>query len=146
LTVVAVRVLTIADYDQAMAVWQRSGLHSLRPSGRDSREAFAEQLTSGTQKLIGLELHGNLVGVVLTTHDGRKGWINRLAVLPELRRRGYAQQLVAEAERVLRSQGITVIAVLIEPDNQESLALFQQLGYAELPGMHYLSKRESADA
>jgi ribosomal protein S18 acetylase RimI-like enzyme len=144
---ITIRTLTLADYDRWMAVWEGAGLHSIRPQGRDSRPVFARQLAGGTHTMIGLELDGELVGVVLATHDGRKGWINRLAVLPECRRQGYAARLVAEAERVLHEQDITIIAALIEPGNDASLALFQKLGYAELPGgIHYLSKRDSAEA
>ena len=141
------RTLTLADYDRWMAIWQQAGLHSIRPQGRDSRWAFARQLASGTHTVLGLELAGELIGVVLATHDGRKGWINRLAILPAYRRCGYAARLVAEAERVLREQDITIIAALIETGNDASLALFQKLGYSELPGgVHYLSKRDSAEA
>jgi ribosomal protein S18 acetylase RimI-like enzyme len=129
-----------------MSVWRRAGLHSVRPRGRDSRGAFERQLGAGTHALLGLEVDGELVGVVLVTHDGRKGWINRLAVVPECRGRGYAKRLVAEAERVLQAMGMTVIAALIEPGNQASLELFSRLGYVELEGMHYLSKRDSPDA
>jgi ribosomal protein S18 acetylase RimI-like enzyme len=130
-----------------MSVWQRAGLHSIRAKGRDSRDAFARQFARGTHTIIGLELSGELIGVVLATHDGRKGWINRLAVLPEYRRQGYASRLVAEAERLLRAQGMTVIAVLIEPGNDVSLVLFTELGYVEPPdGMYYLTKRDSEDA
>ena len=97
--------------------------------------------------MIGLQLDEKLIGVLLATHDGRKGWINRLAILPEHRRQGYAERLVAEAERVLRSQGMTVLAILIEPGNTASLAFFAKLGYVQNPGgMHYLSKRDSEDA
>jgi ribosomal protein S18 acetylase RimI-like enzyme len=141
-----VRTLTLADYDRWMAIWQAAGLHSIRPRGRDSREAFAGQLNSGTHTMLGLELSGELIGVVLATHDGRKGWINRLAILPEYRRLGYAARLVAEAERVLHEQGISIIAALIETGNDASLTLFRKLGYNELPdGIHYVSKRDSAD-
>ena len=144
---ITVRTLTLEDYDRWMSVWQRAGLHSIRPKGRDSRDAFARQLAGGTHTMIGLELSGELIGVVLATHDGRKGWINRLAVLPEYRLQGYAARLVAEAERVLRAQGMTVIAALIEPGNDVSLVLFTKLGYVEPPdGMHYLTKRDSEDA
>lgn len=141
-----VRRLSLADYDRWIAVWQRAGLHSVRPKGRDSREAFEHQLASGTHTVVGLERDGELVGVVLVTHDGRKGWINRLAVLPGFRGRGYAKRLLAEAEAVLRAHGMTVIAALIEPGNEASLDLFRSLGYVETPGMHYLSKRDSPDA
>jgi hypothetical protein len=44
-----VRTLGVKDYDALMALWRRSGLSSLRPQGRDSREAFARQLASGVQ-------------------------------------------------------------------------------------------------
>jgi len=139
--------LSLKDYDGWMSVWKRSGLHSIKPHGRDSREAFARQFATGTHTMIGLEADGDLVGVTLATHDGRKGWINRVAVLPQFRRRGCASRLVAEAERVLREQGITIIAALIEGGNDMSLDLFSDLGYVELPGgIHYFSKRESEQA
>ena len=142
-----IRRLTLEDYDRWMLVWRRSGLHSIKPHGRDSREAFVRQFATGTHSMIGLEADGDLVGVTLATHDGRKGWINRVAVLPEYRRCGCASRLVAEAERVLRGQGITIIAALIEGGNDTSLDLFSDLGYVELPGgIHYVSKRESEQA
>ena len=144
---IRVRALTLDDYERWMSVWQRAGLHSIRPQGRDSREAFARQLASGTHTMLGLEVGQDLAGVVLATHDGRKGWINRLAVVPDHRGQGFAARLIAEAEQVLRRQGMTVIAALIEPHNDASLALFRKLGYAEPPeGMHYVSKRDEPQA
>jgi ribosomal protein S18 acetylase RimI-like enzyme len=135
--------LTIDDYDAITGLWQRAGL-PFRPNGRDSREAFATQLASGAQALIGLEVDGALIGVVMTTHDGRKGWINRLAIDPDHRRRGYAKRLIAEAERTLRDMGFVVIGVLIESDNAPSLTLFQETGYEmHKDEIYYLSKRDS---
>jgi ribosomal protein S18 acetylase RimI-like enzyme len=143
---VHIRRLELEDYDELMALWQQSGLHSLRPKGRDSRAALAEQLASGVQTMLGLEIDGQLVAAVVATHDSRKGWINRLVVKPEHRRRGYAQRLIEEAERVLREQGMRVIAALIESDSTASLALFQQAGYVEIDKkIHYLTKRDGDD-
>jgi ribosomal protein S18 acetylase RimI-like enzyme len=142
-----IRVLGLEDYDRLLALWQEAGLHSLRPHGRDSREALARQLCTGVQTVLGLEVDGQLVGAVVATHDSRKGWINRLAVAPPFRRLGYGRQLIAAAEKVLRDQGMEVIAALVESDNPASLALFQQAGYTEIePGIHYLAKRESDEA
>ncbi len=132
------------DYDALLALWQRAGLHSLRPRGRDSRGALARQLASGVQTILGLEVEGQLVGAVVATHDSRKGWINRLAVDPAHRRRGYGARLIAAAEEVLHEQGIHVIAALIEPGNDASLALFRKAGYTET-ALHYLSKRDNQE-
>lgn len=142
-----IRELGLDDYDEVLALWQRAGLHSLRPAGRDSRAAVARQFASGVQTILGLDVEDTLVGVIVATHDSRKGWINRLAVDPAFRRRGYGRRLIEAAETVLREQGIGVIAALVESGNDASLALFREAGYAEPDaGIHYLSKRDSDDA
>ena len=139
--------LGMDDYDELLALWQRTGLHSLRLQGRDSRASVARQLASGVQTILGLEVDGQLIGSVVVTHDSRKGWINRLVVDPDHRRRGHATRLIAAAEETLREQGMRVIAILIESGNDASLALFQKAGYVEMePPIRYLSKRDSADA
>jgi ribosomal protein S18 acetylase RimI-like enzyme len=139
------RRLTIDDHAAILALWQRAGLHSIRPEGRDSRSEFAKQFAGG-QIAIGLEEGGQLIGVVLATHDTRKGWINRLAIDPDQRRKGYGEQLVHAAEAALHEAGMHLIAALIEEGNDASLALFEKLGYAAHPKIVYVSKRDSIDA
>ena len=141
-----IRRLGLDDYEELLVLWQRAGLYSLKPQGRDGRVSLAQQLASGVQTILGLEAEGQLVGAVIATHDSRKGWINRLVIDPGYRRRGYAARLIAEAEKVLREQGMRIVAALVESDNPNSLALFQKVGYVEIdPAIHYLTKRDSDD-
>ena len=93
--------------------------------------------------MLGLEIDGRVVGAVVVTHDSRKGWINRLAVDPAYRRRGYGARLVQAAEELLRGEGIRIIAALVEGDNPASLALFERCGYGVSSDIHYVSKRDS---
>jgi len=140
----AIRRLTQEDYEAIVALWLKAGLHSIRTQGRDSREAIVRQIARGLSLFLGLEIGGELIGVVLASHDGRKGWINRLAVDPAHRRKGYAEKLVWAAEEALREMDIHVVAALVESDNPVSLALFRNLGYIEIDqGIHYLTKRET---
>jgi GNAT superfamily N-acetyltransferase len=139
------RPLGLSDYDRLVGLWSAAGL-PFKPAGRDSREAFARQLAGGTHFPIGIETEdGQLIGAALATHDGRKGWINRLAVHPDWRRRGIAKRLITAAEDCLHEQGIDVIAALIEPENSPSLELFLSAGYTEYHGLHYVSKRSRSD-
>ena len=139
------RRLTIEDHAAILALWQRAGLHSIRPEGRDSRSEFEKQFAAG-QIAIGLEEDGKLIGVVIVTNDTRKGWINRLAIDPAYRRQGYGEQLVHAAEEALHGAGLHLMAAFIEEGNDASLALFEKLGYATHQHLYYLSKRDSADA
>ena len=140
------RRLTADDYEAILSLWQRAGLDSIRPQGRDSREAFADQLARG-QVVLGLEdvEAGKLVACVVITDDTRKGWINRLAVDPDYRRRGLGAQLIAEAENDLRARGFYVFAALIEGENEPSLHLFKREGY-KTHDICYVSKRDSEGA
>lgn len=141
-TTVEVRSLSLADYDAMIAVWTAAGNHVSR---REAPDAFAAQMNSGLQRALGAFMEGVLVGVALVTHDGRKGWINRLGVRPEYQRRGVGRALIAESERVITGMGLEITAALVEHDNPASLALFQSMGY-RLHEVHYLSKRSAPDA
>lgn len=137
--------LTQADYAEILTLWQRAGL-SVRPTGRDAPEAFNRQMAGGQQRVIGLWDGQGLIAVAALTHDGRKGWINRLAVDPAYRRRGLASRLVAEAERWFTQElGLEIWAALIEGDNEPSLRLFDVLGY-QRHDVVYVSKRTRPEA
>ncbi len=137
--------LGVADYAEILALWAGAGL-SVRPAGRDAPEAFARQLAGGQQRVIGLRAGGKLVAVAVLTHDGRKGWINRLAVAPAYRRRGLARWLVAEGERWFTEDvELEIWAALIEGYNQGSQALFAALGF-QRHDVVYVSRRTRSDA
>lgn len=137
--------LTQAHYAEILELWQRAGL-SVRPAGRDAPEAFAHQLAGGQQRVIGLRNGQHLIAVAVLTHDGRKGWINRLAVDSAYRRHGLASRLVAEAERWFTQElGLEIWAALIEGDNEASLQLFAALGY-QRHDVVYVSKRTRPEA
>ncbi|MEP7285781.1 MAG: GNAT family N-acetyltransferase [Chloroflexota bacterium] len=141
---VEIRPLGLADYEAICGVWEASGVR-LQRTGRESYEAFSQQMATGLQTILGAIVDGKLAGIVLATHDGRKGWINRLGVLPEFQRRGVGAALVSAAETLLHEQGLTIIAALVEHHNTASLGLFQREGYL-VNDVYYLSKRDHPNA
>ena len=137
--------LTAADHERIVRLWRRAGLH-YRPKGRDGLQAFSKQLASGVQAVLGIEREGRLIGVIFATHDGRKGWLNRLVIDPSYRRTGMALALIKAAEEHLHMQGIEVTAVLIETENRASRELFAKAGYHEHLDIVYASKRPNQDS
>ena len=137
--------LGVADYAEILALWAEAGL-PIRPAGRDAPEVFARQAAGGQQRVIGVRAEGALVAVAVLTHDGRKGWINRLAVAPAYRRRGLARRLVTEAERwFTQDLGLEIWAALIEGENHDSQALFAALGFKR-GDVVYVSRRTRPEA
>ena len=119
-----VRALERADLDDALQLWQRT-----EHLGRVPREEVEGVLDHDPGLVLAAEWEGRLVGVVLGTFDGRRGWIQRLAVVPELRRTGVARALVDELERRLRARGCVQVNLLVFDDNEAGRAFWEHLGY-----------------
>ena len=137
-----IRRLTISEYDRIVALWKRSEL-PFRPSGRDRKDAVQAQMRVDSDFFLGACEGDRLVGVVVLTSDGRKGWINRLAVDPNFRRKGVAKTLIKESEKILRKHGLRIFCALIEDYNKSSMQLFKKCGYKEHRDIVYFSKRDS---
>jgi GNAT superfamily N-acetyltransferase len=137
-------VLRVEHYDSIISVWERAGL-PFKPRGRDSLETMKAQMALDPEMFLGCFIGGELVGVVVGSYDQRKAWVNRLAVVPEHRRKGIARALVNAVEEGFRERGFRIIATLVEGSTPESLELFLKSGYVFHDDIHYLTKRESDD-
>ncbi len=130
------------DYERIIAVWKASGLPH-KPLGRDSREQLEKQMELDPDMFLGAFVDDEMVGIIFGSYDSRKGWLNRLAVLPRNRGRGIARALVEEMERRLKSRGFLIIATLIEDGHDASMELFKNAGYRIHKDITYLTKREN---
>ncbi len=134
------------DYGGVITLWEEAGL-PVKAAGRDARAALDRQINAGSAFILIAEAEGQIVGALLGSHDGRKGWLNRLAVAPAYRRApvGVAVRLFAAAEERFRALGLEIFACLIEGENAASLRLFKRLGYERAADMAYLTKRLRPD-
>jgi len=131
------------DYDRVLALWDEARL-PYKPKGRDSIERMGSDFQKRNAIFLVAEMDGEIAGTILGTHDGRRGWLNRLAVSGIFRHQNIAKKLVEEAERRLHELGIEIIACLIEDWNTDSMGVMQKLDY--LPSnVKYFSKRKTND-
>lgn len=137
-----IRTLKKEDYSKMIEIWNRSGL-PIKPKGRESRESIEKQIDENPDLFLGAEEDGELVGVIIASSEGRKGWLNRIAVIPEKRGKGIAKALINEAEKALKKRSIKIIGLLIHKNNKPSINLAKNLGYIDAPDILYLTKRES---
>jgi len=145
---VKLRELRAEDYENMIETWNSAGL-SIRVKGRDSEDSIRKELKFAGTYFIGAfdKSKGEQpIGLVIANYDGRRGWINRIAVLPDHRRKGVASALIDEAEKFLKKKGAKVIAALIDKSNNASRKLFEKHGYSMIEEISYYSKRESPDS
>lgn len=139
-----IREFSIKDYDALIILWNDAQL-LFKPKGRDKRDKIEYELKQGRNIFLIAEINRKIVGSVFGTHDGRKGWINRLVVDPEFQRQDIAKKLIAEVEDRFSELGIDIIACLVEDWNTKSLQVFEKLGYEKHSDIVYFSKRKDSN-
>ncbi len=140
-----IRELTINDYDEIIRIWAISGL-PYKPKGRDSKEMMTKEMALEICQYFGLYQNDTLVGVAIANYDGRRGWINRVAVDPDYRSQGFAGRLITRCSEFLESSGAVVLCALIEDMNYPSISTFGKEGFTHFKEIAYFTKRHSDDA
>src|SRR5579871_722647 len=97
-------VFEMHHYPAALALWERT--EGVGLSDADSQPAIERYLARNPGLSFVAMVEGQLVGTILVGHDGRRGFIHRLAVASEHRRQGIAQSLVRLGLSALADAGI----------------------------------------
>jgi len=136
-----IELFQIDEYDRLVKLWDRCGL-SYDADDRDSRERMDEQVYDDHVAILTMKTDdGAMIGSIVASYDGRKGWINRLAVDPDYRGRRLAARLLEKAEETLVEMGARVIAALIEDENFPSMAAFRHCNYEGWDKIVYFRKK-----
>ena len=116
-----------------LALWDRCrSTHAITP---DSPERVERLVARDPEALLVADRDGELVGAVIAAWDGWRGNLYRLAVAPELRRRGVARLLVEAAEARLRERGVPRFGALVAFEDAGATAFWEAMGYARDPVM-----------
>ena len=122
-----VRRMTIADYGQLMALMSQTPGVSLRDA--DSKESTQRYLLRNPGLSFVAEDATAMVGCVMSGHDGRRGYLQHLVVLPAYRNRGIASALVEHCLAGLEQLGIQKSHIDVLQTNEEAQRYWQARGW-----------------
>ncbi len=130
---VILRTATPADITAVLRLWTDAGAH---PTSTDDEASLAALLARDPDALTLAEIDGRMVGTLVATWDGWRGNLYRLAVLPDVRRRGIAAALVEAAEHRLRAQGCRRVSALVV--DADAVAFWRGVDYVPYPMERYV--------
>lgn len=131
--------MNISDYEKVYAIWiscKGMGLNNLD----DSREGIERFLLRNPETCFVAEADETVVGVIMSGHDGRRGYIYHTAVLPEYRNRGIAAKLVENAMTAMKNAGINKVALVVFDRNEGGNAFWEKMGFAVREDLVYRNK------
>ena len=123
-----VRGMTIADYDEVIALWRAT--EGLGLGGSDEREPIAAYLERNPGMSFVAANGERIVGAVLGGHDGRRGYLHHLAVVPRWRHQGVGRALVEASLAQLKAAGIPKCNLFLIDHNAAGRAFWLQHGWS----------------
>ncbi len=136
-----IRAFQRGDEAAVVALWNRAGL--VRPNN-DPLKDIARKLKINPELFRVGVLDGQIVATAMIGYEGHRGWINYLAVSPELQKRSYGRQMMDDAESLLRALGCPKINLQVRTSNRAVLEFYHALGYVQ-DDVVSLGKRLEAD-
>jgi ribosomal protein S18 acetylase RimI-like enzyme len=131
-----IRPFRTEDTDAVVALWESCGL--VRP-WNDPRRDIARKLTVQPELFLVAEPEpepeprtvASVVAAGMAGFDGHRGWVNYLAVRPDLQGSGLGRTLMAEFERLLTDLGCPKLNLQVRAGNEQVLGFYASLGYTD---------------
>ncbi|MEE8534696.1 MAG: GNAT family acetyltransferase [Kiloniellales bacterium] len=114
------------DRDALVALWQACDLN--RPWNDPDQDIALFQGTPTSEIFVG-KIGRQLIASVCMGHDGHRGWIYYLSVLPKLRARGHGTAILRHGEAWLAKQGVPKVQLIVRPENLGTRTFYARAGY-----------------
>ena len=121
--------MTIMDYDEVFTLWQEAEGVGLHPDECDSRHGVARYLARNPGMCFVARDGVKLVGAVLCGHEGRRGYLNHLAVSEKYRRQGIGTALVGRCSTALKEAGIAKCNLFVFAANDGAMEFWRKIGW-----------------
>jgi N-acetylglutamate synthase len=135
----SIREFRMSDYEAAYALWEAS--EGIGLSAADSRENIGSFLGQNPgMSFVAESPAGQLVGAVLASCDGRRGFLYHCAVARAARGQGIGRQLVKRSIAALAERGMRKCHIFVMADNEEGKRFWRAIGWEERPTILVMSR------
>ena len=134
-----IRIMKIEDYERVYDLWIHTEGMGLNTTD-DSREGIAKYLLRNPNTCFVAKDNGKIVGVIMSGHDGRRGFIYHTTVKKEYRGRGIGKKLVDSALAALEAEGIHKVALVAFEKNVSGNVFWEKIGFTVRDDLIYRNK------
>ena len=134
-----IRQMTINDYKGVYQLWRNTPGMGLNTTD-DSCEGIQKYLARNPSTCFVAEKDGEIIGVIMGGHDGRRGFIYHTAVKVTERNAGIGRNLVDNVMSELEKEGIHKVALVVYGRNKIGNDFWENLGFTTREDLIYRDK------
>ena len=122
-----IREMTIDDYEEVYQMWLTTSRRALSEADEKPQlERYLKRNAGMSQVAV---IDGKIVGTVLAGHDGRRGFIHHMAVMPEYRRQRIGHSLAEKAIEKIKAEGIDKTHIFSYQNNSTGQSFWSDFGF-----------------
>lgn len=134
-----IRKMTIDDYEDVYEIWTNTSGMGMR-SADDSKEGIEKYLDRNPETCFVAVVEDEIAGIILSGHDGRRGYIYHTSVKEAARKHGVGKALVNVAMEALKEEGINKAALVAFSTNELGNSFWEAQGFVERKDLVYRNK------
>lgn len=136
---ICIRPMIIEDYDDVYRLWTLTkgmGLNNLD----DTKAGINIFLQRNPNTCFVATFHNEIIGTIISGHDGRRGYIYHTAVSEKFRKKGIGQKLVTSSLSALKTEGINKVALVVFSKNKLGNLFWEKIGFRKREDLIYRDK------
>lgn len=138
-----IRVMELSDYESIILLWQNSEGVKIRDA--DSKEGIGKYLSRNPGLSFVAEINSEIVGTIMAGHDGKRGYVQHLAVAINYRNKGIATELVKHCLSALKAEDIIKSHVHILCGNESAKSYWHNRGWEKRTDIEVFSFINGSD-
>jgi len=136
---IEIKLMKIEDYEEVFQLWSSTPGMCLR-NYDDSVDGIARFLKKNPTSNFVARDENRIIGVILSSNDGRRGYIYHAMVHPDYRNHGVGKALLKEVYRELKNEGINKAGLLVLKDNEIGNIFWKSQEWDSRSELNYYSK------
>ena len=123
-----IRKMLISDYNSVYNLWLNTPGMGLNTTD-DGVAGIEKYLQRNPNTCFVAENNGEIIGGILSGHDGRRGLIYHMAVKASERKQGLGNALLEHAMDALNNEGIAKVYIIVFKNNAAGNAFWEKRGF-----------------
>ncbi len=134
-----IRKMVFEDYKKVYDLWLNTPGMGLNTSD-DSFDGISKYLKRNPNTCFVAERDSQIIGAIMSGHDGRRGYIYHIAVKISERENGIGTSLVEHAMKALKDEGINKVALVVFSRNETGNSFWEKRGFSIRQDLIYRNK------
>jgi ribosomal protein S18 acetylase RimI-like enzyme len=134
-----IRLFGMEDYEDVLRLWTKTGGIGLRTLD-DSYEGIEKFVRRNPNtNFVAIE-DNRIIGVILSGHDGRRGYIYHACVAEQYRKQSIGRTLVDKVIEAMKAEKITKVSLVCFADNKLGNYFWCSQGWNQRSDLNYYDK------